>query len=307
MRLVFAGTPQVAVPCLDALADSDHDLVAVVTRPDAPMGRSKKPVESPVAQRAKSLGVPVLKPPHPGDREFLDELRALQPDCCPVVAYGALLTEAALAIPVHGWANLHFSLLPRWRGAAPVQRAIMAGDRWTGICVFDIVKQLDAGDVYAQIRVPVEERETAGSLLTRLAYTGAKLLVDVMDDIGSGTATLTPQPRGGITLARKVTTADARVDWAKTDAEIDRRIRGCTPAPGAWTTFRGERFKIIAAHPAGGPPRDPGSIEATKTRILVGTGSRPLQLDQVQPPGKKPMGGTDWARGATLSVGDGFE
>ncbi|WP_432557748.1 methionyl-tRNA formyltransferase [Granulicoccus sp. GXG6511] len=306
MRLVFAGTPEVAVPSLNALAASGHEVVAVVTRPDAPAGRGKRLVASPVAQRAEELGIEVLKPGHPREADFQQRLAALEPDCCPVVAYGAILPSAVLEIPRHGWVNLHFSLLPRWRGAAPVQRAIMAGDAETGACVFDIVPELDAGDVYAELRTPIAANETAGDLLTRLADEGAGLLTGVMDELAAGTAVATPQPAEGVTVAPKLTVAEAEVNWAATDEEVDRRIRGCTPAPGAWTTFRGERFKILRAHPAGGAPLDPGVINAAKQWLQVGTGSRPLELDVVQPFGKKAMKAADWARGVELAPGERF-
>lgn len=294
------------MPALNALAESGHDVVAVVTRPDAPAGRGKRLVASPVAQRAAELGIEVLRPTHPRDEDFQARLGALAPDCCPVVAYGAILPAAVLAMPRHGWVNLHFSLLPRWRGAAPVQRAIMAGDAETGACVFDIVPELDAGDVYAELRTPIGPAETAGDLLTRLAHDGAHLLTRVMDDLEAGTAVATPQPTDGITVAPKLTVAEAEVDWSADDAEIDRRIRGCTPAPGAWTTFRGERFKILRAHPAGGAPLDPGVIASAKQWLQVGTGSRPLELDLVQPFGKKAMKAADWARGVELVTGERF-
>ncbi|WP_425308995.1 methionyl-tRNA formyltransferase [Ammonicoccus fulvus] len=306
MRLVFAGTPEVALPALDALAESDHELVAVVTRPDAAVGRSKKLIPTPVAQRAEELGIEVLRPGHPRDPEFVARLTELAPDCCPVVAYGAILPAHVLEIPTHGWVNLHFSLLPRWRGAAPVQRAIMAGDAETGACVFDIVPELDAGDVYAELRTPIEPTDTAGDLLDRLAQSGGALLARVMDDLEAGTAVGTPQPEDGVTIAPKLTVAEAEVDWSADDAEIDRRIRGCTPAPGAWTTFRGERFKIHAAHPVGGARLDPGAIATSKQWLQVGTGSRPLELDLVQPFGKKAMRAADWARGVTFEAGERF-
>lgn len=306
MRLVFAGTPEVALPSLNALAESGHELVAVVTRPDAPAGRGKRLVASPVAQRAEELGLEVLKPGHPRDPEFVERLTSLAPDCCPVVAYGALLPDQVLDIPTHGWANLHFSLLPRWRGAAPVQRAIMAGDAETGACVFRIVAELDAGDVYATVRTPIAATDTAGDLLARLADQGAGLLTRVMDDLAAGRAVATPQPTAGVTLAPKLTVAEAEVDWTADDATIDRRIRGCTPAPGAWTTFRGERFKIISARPAGGPSVEPGTIVVSKRWLQVGTGDRPIELDLVQPFGKKMMPAADWARGVDIAAGERF-
>lgn len=278
----------------------------MVTRPDAPAGRGKRLVASPVAQRAEELGIEVLKPVHPRDPDFQEQLAALDVDCCPVVAYGAILPQSVLDIPRHGWVNLHFSLLPRWRGAAPVQRAIMAGDTETGACVFNIVPELDAGDVYAELRTPIGANETAGDLLSRLAIDGAPVLSSVMDALEAGTAVATPQPTEGVTVAPKLTVAEAEVDWSATDEEIDRGIRGCTPAPGAWTTFRGERFKILRARPAGGAPLDPGVISAAKQWLHVGSGSRPVELEMVQPFGKKAMRAADWARGVDLTPNERF-
>lgn len=306
MRLLFAGTPEVAVPALNALVASDHEVIGVVTRPDAPAGRGKRLVASPVAQRAAELGIEVLKPTHPRDPGFQAGLRELQPDCCPVVAYGALLPQAVLDIPRHGWVNLHFSLLPRWRGAAPVQRAIMAGDAETGACVFDIVAELDAGAVYAELRTPIGTGETAGDLLTRLAGEGAGLLVQVMDQLAAGAAIAVPQPEDGVTIAPKLTVAEAEVIWTDAAADIDQRIRGCTPAPGAWTTFRGERFKILRAHLTDEAPVEPGAIQAAKQWLRVGTATIPLELDLVQPFGKKAMKAADWARGVGLAADERF-
>lgn len=306
MRIVFAGTPEVALPALDALIASEHDVAAVVTRPDARAGRGKKLVASPVGQRAAELGIEVLKPHHPRDADFVARLTELAPDCCPVVAYGALVPAHVIDIPRLGWVNLHFSLLPRWRGAAPVQHAVMAGDPETGASVFALVPALDAGAVYAELREPVATTDTSGDLLDRLSRRGGELLVQVMDDLAAGTATATEQSEHGLTLAPKITTADARIDWNRTDVEIDRLIRGCTPAPGAWTTLRGERFKITQAAPAGGTTLAAGLIRAERDRVLVGTGTRPLQIIGLQPQGKKPMAAADWARGANLQPADKF-
>ncbi|GAB3623144.1 methionyl-tRNA formyltransferase [Mariniluteicoccus endophyticus] len=304
MRLVFAGTPDVALPSLNALVESDHEVVAVVTRPDAPAGRGKKLVASPVAQRADELGLEVLRPENPRDPEFVARLTEIAPDCCPVVAYGALVPQHVLDIPRLGWANLHFSLLPRWRGAAPVQRAIMAGDAETGACVFRLVKELDAGDVYATLRTPVEAGDTSGDLLGRLAESGAGLLVEVMDALAAGTATATPQPTDGITLAPKITVAEAELDLTHDATALDRLVRGCSPAPGAWTTFRGDRFKVLATRRLGTSDLAPGELRATKKTLEVGTGGGDLLLDQVQAHGKKPMRGADWARGVHIEAGE---
>lgn len=306
MRLVLAGTPEVALPSLEALVASEHEVAAVVTRPDAPAGRGKRLAPSPVAQRAGELGLEVLKPDRPRDPEFVERLRAIAPDCCPVVAYGALIPQSVLEIPRLGWANLHFSLLPRWRGAAPVQRAIMAGDTETGACVFRLVPELDAGDVYACLRTGIGERETSGDLLGRLAVEGARLLVEVMDALAAGTAITEPQPMAGITLAPKLTVAEAEIDWQQSDALIDHQIRGCTPAPGAWSTFRGERFKILTAQPVDGEPLQPGQLQVARKWVRVGTGTGALELLEVQPFGRKAMRATDWARGANLLPGEGL-
>ncbi|NKQ29057.1 methionyl-tRNA formyltransferase [Streptomyces galbus] len=303
MKLVFAGTPEVAVPALDALISSGrHEVAAVVTRPDAPAGRGRRLVASPVAQRAEEAGIEVLRPARPREPEFLERLRQIAPDCCPVVAYGALLPKAALDIPAHGWVNLHFSLLPAWRGAAPVQHALMAGDEITGASTFLIEEGLDSGPVYGTLTEEVRPTDTSGDLLTRLAFAGAGLLVATMDGIEDGTLKAVPQPADGVTLAPKITVEDARVDWAAPALRVDRVVRGCTPAPGAWTTFRGERLKLVQARPV--PERTdltPGQLAVGKNDVFVGTGSYAVELLWVQAQGKKPMRAADWARGVRIT------
>jgi methionyl-tRNA formyltransferase len=307
MRLVFAGTPEVAVPSLDAVAASPHELVGVVTRPDAPAGRGRKLVASPVARRAEELGVPVLKPAHPRDPRFQAALRDLAPDCCPVVAYGALLPGSALDIPPHGWVNLHFSLLPAWRGAAPVQHAIWHGDEVTGATTFRIVEEMDAGPTYGVMTEAVRPTDTAGDLLGRLAAGGAQLLVATLDGIESGNVEARPQPVDGVSLAPKIRVEDAEVDWTEPAAGVDRRIRACTPGPGAWTTFEGERLKVgpvvIEANVGSLPP---GTLEVGKSAVLVGTGSLPVRLGEVKPHGRKQMPAADWARGVRVASGARF-
>ena len=302
MRVVFAGTPEVAVPALDAIADSRHELVGVVTRPDAPAGRGRKLVASPVAERAAELGVPVLKPEHPRDPDFQEALRALRPDCCPVVAYGALLPQSALDIPPHGWVNLHFSCLPAWRGAAPVQHAIWAGDEVTGATTFRIVKAMDAGPTFGVMTERIREHDTAGDLLTRLAEGGAGLLVTTLDGIEDGVLDAREQPEEGISMAPKILVEDAQVDWTEPAQAVDRRIRACTPFPGAWSTFEGERIKIgpvtIAASNL-----EPGEIAVGKNHVLVGTGTSAVRLGEVKAFGKKLMSAADWARGVRLEDG----
>ncbi|MFF3403283.1 methionyl-tRNA formyltransferase [Streptomyces sp. NPDC002659] len=307
MKLVFAGTPEVAVPALDALiASHRHEVAAVVTRPDAPAGRGRRLVASPVAQRAEEAGIEVLKPARPRDEAFLERLREIAPDCCPVVAYGALLPKVALDVPARGWVNLHFSLLPAWRGAAPVQHAILAGDEMTGASTFLIEEGLDSGPVYGVITEHVRLTDTSGDLLTRLAFAGAGLLAATMDGIEDGTLQAVPQPAEGISLAPKISVENAHVDFRAPALRVDRLVRGCTPAPGAWTLFRGERLKLI--HVALVPDHTalkPGDLSVGKNNVYVGTGSHAVELLWVQPQGKKPMRAADWARGVRIAPGEG--
>ncbi|WP_411142830.1 methionyl-tRNA formyltransferase [Streptomyces sp. x-80] len=306
MRLVFAGTPEVAVPALDALIASDrHEVVAVVTRPDAPAGRGRRLVASPVAERAQEAGIEILKPARPRDADFQARLREIAPDCCPVVAYGALLPKSALGIPANGWVNLHFSLLPAWRGAAPVQHAVLAGDEVTGAATFQIEEGLDSGPVFGVVTEEIRPTDTSGDLLTRLAFAGAGLLVATMDGIEDGTLHPVPQPAEGISLAPKIEVEDAKVDWTAPALRVDRVIRGCAPAPGAWTVFRGERLKLMSVSAADhtGPELAPGELAVTKKAVYAGTGSHAVELLWVQPQGKKPMKAADWARGARIATG----
>lgn len=313
MRLVFAGTPQVALPSLRALLDSPHhDVVAVITRPARPAGRGRHEAPTPVAALAEEAGIPVLAPDRAGDPGFLAALADLRPDCCPVVAYGALLPRAALDIPVHGWVNLHFSLLPAWRGAAPVQHAVLAGDEITGASTFLIEEGLDTGPVFGVLTETVRPTDTAGDLLDRLAAGGAHLLAATMDGIADGSLVAVPQPADGVSIAGKITVAAAEVDWQASAQRIDRLVRACSPAPGAWTTLRGERLKLGPVSPdqAGWPgesPRSglaPGELQPLKHEVSVGTGSTPVKLSTVQPPGKRPMPAADWARGLRLQPGE---
>ena len=305
MRVVFAGTPEPALPSLDAIAASPHELVGVVTRPDAPAGRGRRLTPSPVAERAAELGVPVLKPDHPRDPEFQEALRALAPDCCPVVAYGALLPQSALDIPTHGWVNLHFSVLPAWRGAAPVQHALWAGDEVTGATTFRIVRELDAGPTYGLMTERVRPGDTAGSLLERLAEGGAGLLVATLDGLEIGSLEAREQPEDGISFAPKITVEDAHVDWTEPAMAVDRRIRACTPAPGAWTTYEGERVKLGPVTPADGA-LPPGELLVGKNAVAVGTGTGALRLGLVKAFGKKEMPAADWARGIRVEPGARF-
>ncbi|MEU4451067.1 methionyl-tRNA formyltransferase [Nocardioides sp. NPDC023903] len=306
MRVVFAGTPEVAVPSLDAIAASRHELVGVVTRPDAAQGRSKRLVPSPVAQRAEELGVPVLKPEHPREPEFQAELKALEPDCCPVVAYGAMLPQSALDIPTHGWVNLHFSLLPAYRGAAPVQRAVWAGEEISGATTFRIVKAMDAGPVFGTMTQALAPDETSGSLFEKLTEGGAKLLVSTLDGIEDGSLEAREQPTEGVTYADKITVEDAQIDWTQNAVAIDRQIRACTPAPGAWTLLDGERFKVGPVTMAEDAVA-PGELVVRKNEVLVGTGTTAVRLGRVKAFGKKEMPAADWARGVRLESGVSFE
>ena len=311
MRLVFAGTPAVAVPALDAIAASQHELAAVVTRPDAPSGRGRQLVASPVSAWASERGIPVLTPKRPREPDFLDQLRELAPDIVPVVAYGALVPPVALEIPRYGWINLHFSLLPAWRGAAPVQHAVLNGDELTGASVFQLEEGLDTGPVFGTLTEPIGPRDTSGDLLDRLAVAGAGLLVQVLDAIGAGRASAVPQPHEGVTLAPKLTVEDAAVRWSDPAFAVDRRIRACTPAPGPWTTFRDERIKLgpVTTQPPkldGGSTLPAGALLVERNRVLVGTATSPVVLGQVQAPGKKPMAADAWARGARVESGEKF-
>src|SRR5215475_14359418 len=308
MRVVFAGTPQAAVPSLEELLRSKHEVVAVLTRPDAPAGRGQQIGPSPVAQCAASAGIEVLKPASPREPAFLDRLGALAPDCCPVTVYGALIPQTALEIPGHGWVNLHFSLLPAWRGAAPVPHAIWHGDDMTGATTFQLVAELDAGPVYGVMTEPIGPGDTAGDLLARLATAGAALLVQTLDGIESGDLRAIPQPAEGVSYAPKLTTEDARVRWDTPALAVGRQIRACTPAPGAWTMLGEARLKLgpvrDSAAAAPGAPLRPGELRVGKSGVLAGTATRPVELDDVQQAGKRRMTAAEWARGLRAGPGD---
>jgi methionyl-tRNA formyltransferase len=301
LKVVFAGTPGPALPSLEALLASRHEVAAVLTRPDAPAGRGRTLRPSPVRVLAEERGVEVLTPKHPREPDFQDRLRELAPDCCPVVAYGALVPRAALDIPRHGWVNLHFSLLPAWRGAAPVQHALMAGDEVTGATTFLLEEGLDTGPVFGVVTETIRPTDTSGDLLGRLSVAGAGLLVATLDAIDDGTVTPVPQPDHGISLAPKVTVDDARVDWSAPAMRVDRVIRGCTPTPGAWTTFRDKRVKV-------------GPVTVTDEQLpagelagdLVGTATVAVRLGEVRPEGKAAMAAIDWLRGLRPGPGERF-
>ncbi len=295
MRLVFAGTPAVAVPSLTILAER-FELAAVITRDDAPLGRKRVLTPSPVAEAAAALDLPVIKANRLGE-DVTEQVERLRPDLGVIVAYGGLVREPLLSTPRLGWVNLHFSLLPRWRGAAPVQRAVMAGDAETGAAVFQLVAGLDAGDVFAQLRRPIPADATAGELLDALAGEGAELLADTVSAIADGTAVAVPQS-GEPVLAPKLTIDDARLDLTRSVDEVYARLRGVTPEPGAWLLLDGERFKVHSARPTDGLSLPPGVVAEADGRIEVGTGTTPLELVTVQPAGKRAMAAADWWRGA---------
>ena len=308
MRLLFAGTPAVAVPALAALLSSRHEVVAVLTRPDAPAGRGRRPVASPVAQVAAQSGLEVLTPPRPRDPTFHARLVELAPDCAPIVAYGALIPPAALAVPRLGWVNLHFSLLPAWRGAAPVQHAVLAGDGITGATTFRLEEGLDTGPVFGTVTETVSPRDTSGELLSRLAEAGAGLLVATLDGLEEGTVTAVPQPVDGVSLAPKLTVDDARVDWRTPALRVDRLVRACSPAPGAWTTFRGQRIKLGPVLPdTATTDLAAGVLRRDRDAVRVGTGSHAVRFGGVQPPGGTSVPALAWANGARLTVADRFD
>jgi methionyl-tRNA formyltransferase len=300
MKLVFAGTPQVAVPSLTRLADSGHEIAAVVTRADAALGRKRVLTPSPVAVAAAELGLPVIKANRLDDAAT-DAITALGADLGVIVAYGGLVREPLLSAPRLGWINLHFSLLPRWRGAAPVQRAIMAGDSETGAAVFQLVAELDAGAVFAQLVTPIGRHATSGTLLASLSQSGADLLSGVVDDLAAGRIRATEQT-GEVTLAPKLTLADARIDWTQAAERVHATIRGVTPEPGAYTEIDGARLKLHDVAPTHDQPTlAAGHISSLDKRVLVGTGTAPLELITVQPAGKNPMKAIDWWRGVAAT------
>lgn len=303
MKCVFAGTPDVAVVSLQALMDSAHEVTAVITRPDAPAGRGKAVVASPVATLARAEGIEVLQPASARDPSLHERLARLAPDCAPVVAYGSLIPPSLLDLPAHGWVNLHFSLLPAWRGAAPVQHAIWHGDDITGATTFRLDEGMDTGPVYGIVTEAIRPDDTSGSLLARLADSGAGLLVSTLDALESGSVQAVTQA-GEPSLAPKVDVADARVRWGDPARAVDRQVRACTPAPGAWTMLGDERLRLQPVQPVpGGPDLAPGLLLVARSEVLVGTATVPVRLGLVQPAGRRAMPAADWARGAR--PGDG--
>lgn len=306
MRVVFAGTPEVAVPTLRRLLESEHEVVGVISRPDAVSGRGRKVSRSPVALAADDAGIEVFQPRRLTDDGVEDKLNDWNPDVAVVVAYGGLVPRALLNLPVHGWINLHFSVLPAWRGAAPVQASIAAGDEFAGATTFLLEEGLDTGPVFGVITERIRPTDTSGDLLARLAEAGSGLVTATLDGLDSGALIPVVQPLDGVSHAPKVTVEDARIRWDRPAHIVDRVIRAHTPAPGAWTTLDGARIKV-------GPPQGvadidgavlaPGELRVTKRDVFVGTAGKPLRLGTAQPPGKKPMAAADWARGARLTDG----
>lgn len=296
MRVLFAGTPAVAVPSLDALVKAGFEVVAVLTRPDAPLGRKRVMTPSPVAARAGELGIEVIRAAKV-DADTTARIAEFAPEVAAIVAYGGIVPRAALGVPTHGWVNLHFSLLPAWRGAAPVQRSIMAGDDITGAATFQLEEGLDTGPVFGTLTETVRPEDTAGDLLERLSFSGAVLLSQTLSAIDAGQAA--PQPQTGeVSLAPKLTLEDGRLDWQQPALALNRRARGVTPEPGAWTMLEGQRVKLepVELRPE---IKDlaPGTIRVDGKSVLVGTGSHAVELGRIQPAGKKMMSSADWARG----------
>lgn len=302
MRIVFAGTPEPALPSLRRLLASRHEVIAVLTRPDARAGRGRAPTASPVAALAREHALPVLTPVSPNDPEFIEQLAYLAPDCCAVVAYGALLKPELLAVPKYGWVNLHFSLLPAWRGAAPVQAAIAAGDEFTGASTFLIEPALDSGPVYGVVTERIAASDTAGELLGRLADSGAALLESTMDGVEDGALVAVPQDSAGVSTAPKITVEDARIRWELPAQVVDRRVRAVTPDPGAWTIIGQARLKVGPVRVDPQVQLAPGQVRVGKREVHVGTGTDAVVLADVQPHGKKAMRAVDWARGARLDT-----
>jgi methionyl-tRNA formyltransferase len=308
VRLVFAGTPEAAVPALRLLLDSDrHSVAAVITRPDAPAGRGRHLARSPLGALADEAGLEVLTPRRPSEPDFLARLSALAPDCCPIVGYGALVPRSALDIPRYGWVNLHFSLLPAWRGAAPVQAAIRHGDEITGASTFALEEGLDTGPVYGTVTEVIHPSDTAGELLCRLAHAGASLLVSTLDGIADGSLRPVPQPADGVSYAPKLTAQDAHVIFDAPAFAVRRQVRAVTPNPGGWALFRGQRLGLGPMQRAVVEGLDPGELRVTKREVLVGTATEAVRLGEITAPGKRAMAAADWARGARPEPGERFE
>ncbi|MEO5834115.1 MAG: methionyl-tRNA formyltransferase [Nakamurella sp.] len=309
MRIVFAGTPEPAVVSLRALLASDHEVVGVVTRPPAPTGRGRARQPSPVQELAHDHGLTVVTPTGGRDPALLQALVEFAPDAAAVVAYGALLPQQVLDVPTHGWVNLHYSLLPAWRGAAPVFAAVRHGDDVTGATTFRLAAGMDTGPVFGTVTESIRPTDTASDLLGRLAVSGAALLVHTLDGIADGTLVPVPQPADGVSHAGKVSVADARIAWDTPALAIDRAVRALTAEPGAWTLFRGQRLGLGPVDRSAAPAGElaPGHLMVTKKSVWVGTATSPVRLGTVQPAGKRPMPAADWARGVRPTDGESFQ
>ena len=306
MRVVFFGTPEPASVALETLLDSTHDVVAVVTQPDRPKGRSGTPVPSPVKDKALGAGLPVLQPSSPRDDGFAEELARFAPDVCAVVAYGHILPTDVLAVPARGFVNVHFSLLPKYRGAAPVQRAVMAGESETGVTTFLLEPTLDTGPILSVAREPIAPDDTSATLMERLAAVGARLLVDTLDAMEAGDLRPQPQDAALASPAPKIKPEEGLLDWTRPAEDIANLIRGLNPAPGAYTTFRGKRLKIWRASPAESPEKgQPGGVlPAGKDAFIVATGDGALALLEVQLEGGKRLAAAEFVRGHAPKKGE---
>ena len=291
------------MPSLAALLDSRHEIPAVITRPDARRGRGGRPSPSPVARVARAAGIEVLTPMSARSPEFCQDLSRLAPDAAAVVAYGVLLPAPVLAVPRHGWVNLHFSLLPAWRGPSPVQAAIRGGDQITGASTFRLEQGMDTGPVYGVITEPIHARDTTGDLLSRLADAGTALLMATLDGIDDGTLEPRRQPVDGVSYAPKVSADDARVDWSAPALAVDRTVRSLTPAPGAWTASPWGRLVLGPVEPTSTPGLPAGMLSVGKREVLVGTATTAVRLGQLTAPGRRPMPAVDWARGVRPEAG----
>ncbi|WP_058235696.1 methionyl-tRNA formyltransferase [Devriesea agamarum] len=303
MRLLFAGTPVTAMSSLTALLDSRHEVVAVLTRPDAPAGRGRRLTPSPIAALALDHGLPVLKPATLKDAAVRDQIAELGADCAPVVAYGNLIPRPVLDLMPRGWVNLHFSLLPAWRGAAPVQRAVLSGADQTGLTTFLLDEGMDTGPVLMQEAAVISATETSGELQHRLAVQGADLLVRTLDAWEDGVLTPQPQAEHGASHAAKLSVDQARLDARRPASEVSAHLRGMAPDPGAWASWRDGRVKLLGISEApvpAGLQLEPGQLQVTKRAVFLGTGTAPVPLGIVAAAGKRPMPATDWARGAHI-------
>jgi len=297
MRLVFMGSPDFSVPVLDALLAAGHNVVCVYCQPPRPAGRGKKERPTPVQQRADALGLPVRYPKSLRTEDARDDFAALNADAAVVVAYGLLLPQGILDAPRLGCLNVHASLLPRWRGAAPIQRALLAGDAETGICIMQMDAGLDTGPVLLRRTTPILAEDTAASLHDRLSELGAELIVAALDRVDE--LVPEPQPEAGTTYADKIDKAEAALDWSRSAEEVDRQIRGLSPFPGAWTLYRGERVKCLASRLADGSGA-PGEV---LTGLTVACGSGAVEITRAQRAGKGAMAAGDILRGWGIAPG----